>query len=83
MFLGEKEWEYSPHTPIASPLMGSVQRLAGGNTVVGFGAAGSIAEVDPAGQATWKAVLTADTGGSAVPFYRAVRVASLYRYERP
>jgi hypothetical protein len=76
-------WEYAPDPPIASPIMGSVQRLAGGNTVVGFGAAGRVAEVNPARSPIWEAVLTAGAGTAAVPFYRAVRMASLYRYERP
>lgn len=76
-------WEYAPDPAIASPIMGSVQRLAGGNTVVGFGAAGRVVEVTPTGQPIWEAALTRETAVVPVPFYRAIRVASLYRYEQP
>lgn len=59
--------------------MGSVQRLDNGSTLIGFGAAGRVAEV--AGDlVTWSATLVADAGGAAVPFYRAVGVRSLYGY---
>lgn len=77
------EWEYAPDPPIASPIMGSVQRLIDGNTLIGFGAAGRIDEVNAAGRPVWRAVLTRGTASTGVPFYRAVRVASLYRYQRP
>ena len=59
--------------------MGSVQRLDNGATLVGFGAAGRVAEVGR-GVVTWSATLVADAGGAVVPFYRAVGVRSLYGY---
>lgn len=75
-------WEYRPDPAIVSPIMGSVQRLATGATLVGFGAAGRVAEV-PAGGSTssWEAALVSGAGAAAVQFYRALRIASLYRYE--
>ena len=75
-------WEYRPQPPLASNIMGSAQRLAGGNTLVGFGAAGRVAEVDAGGRVVWEGVLTVG-GGSPTQFYRALRVSSLYQYQRP
>ena len=77
------EWEYAPDPPIASPIMGSVQRLIDGNTLVGFGAAGRIDEVNATGHPVWRAVLIKGITSTDVPFYRALRVASLYRYQQP
>jgi hypothetical protein len=74
-------WEYRPSPGVVSTSMGSVQRLDNGATLVGFGAAGRVAEVGD-GVVTWSATLVADAGGggAAVPFYRAVGVRSLYGY---
>ena len=75
-------WEYRHDPPVFTPFVGSVQRLGSGNTLVGFGAASFMAEVTPAGQVLWEGRLTVD--GNPVPFfYRARRVASLYRFEAP
>jgi len=75
-------WQYQPSPPVVSPIMGSVQRLANGNTVVGFGFAGRVDEVDRAGAVVAQETLVSSTGGS-IQFYRALRVPSLYAYERP
>jgi hypothetical protein len=75
-------WQYAPSPPVASPIMGSVQRLQSGNTLVGFGYAGRVDEVDRAGAVLAQASLVG-TGGVSVQFYRALKVPSLYRYERP
>jgi Arylsulfotransferase (ASST) len=71
-------WQYSPATTVISPIMGSAQRLANGTTVVGFGAAGRVDEVESGGTVLWSANLTSDTVGGAIPFYRALRLRSLY-----
>jgi hypothetical protein len=72
-------WEFRPSPGVISMSMGSVQRLDNGSTLVGFGAAGRVAEV--AGDlVTWSATLVADAGGAPVPFYRAVSMGSLYGY---
>jgi len=80
-------WEYRPAPAIASPIMGSVQRLASGNTLVAFGAAGQVAEVDAASRAVWTASLADDAAAPAgfkpPQLYRAIRIASLYRYRTP
>jgi hypothetical protein len=74
-------WEFR-HTPaIYTPFVGSVQRLANGNTVVGFGGAARVTEVDPAGNVIWEGELTIE--GSPTPFYRGRRIRSLYEYQRP
>jgi Arylsulfotransferase (ASST) len=75
-------WTYQPTPAVISPIMGSVERLAGGNTVVGFGYAGRVDEVAPSGVPVSRAFLR-DAAGRSVQFYRAVRIGSLYRYERP
>ena len=77
-------WEYRPAPPITSRIMGSAQRLANGNTLVGFGVAARVIEVG-AGSSTpiWDATLARDGDPVPMQFYRAVRVPSLYRYEKP
>jgi hypothetical protein len=75
-------WEYRPSPGIVSMSMGSVQRLDDGTTLVGFGAAGRVAE-GGGGVVTWSATLTAGVAGAPVPFYRAVSVESLYGYRPP
>jgi hypothetical protein len=74
-------WEFRPDPAILSPIMGSVQRLATGATLVGFGAAGRVVEVAATGAPAWDAALVSGTGAVPVSFYRAIRIASLYRYE--
>ncbi len=74
-------WEYRPDPAIVRPIMGSVQRLATGATLVGFGAAGRVVEVPAAGAPTWEAALVSGAGAMPVQFYRALRIASLYSYE--
>jgi hypothetical protein len=75
-------WQYQPNPPIISPIMGSVQRLASGATLIGFGAAGRLLEVARDGSVTWAAML-ASSDGTPVSFYRAIRLVSLYRYVAP
>lgn len=75
-------WEYRADPPIFAPFVGSVQRFQNGNTLVGFGPAAIMTEVTPTGQVLWEGRLTVN--GQPVPyFYRARRIASLYRYEPP
>ncbi|HVT39090.1 MAG TPA: aryl-sulfate sulfotransferase [Gemmatimonadaceae bacterium] len=80
-------WEYRPDPAIASPIMGSVQRLKNGNTLVAFGVAGQAVEVDPAGRVVWRAALTDNASPmpalGAPELYRAIRIGSLYRYLMP
>jgi hypothetical protein len=72
-------WQYRPTTTVISPIMGSAQRLPTGGTLVGFGAAGRVDEVGADGTVTWSAMLKTDAP-SPVPFYRALRLRSLYQY---
>jgi hypothetical protein len=73
-------WQYLPQPAVYTPIVGSAQRLANGNTVVGFGIAAQIDEVDAnahllaRGKFSW-------TGAKS--FYRAIRMPSLYKYETP
>jgi hypothetical protein len=74
-------WEFR-HAPIIyTPFVGSVQRLANGNTVVGYGQAGHATEVTPGGGVVWEVDLAVDGRASFV--YRLLRLASLYRDEAP
>src|SRR5262249_14689975 len=51
-------WQYRPANPVISPIMGSAQRLPGGGTLVGFGAAARVDEVQADGTVLWSANLT-------------------------
>ena len=74
-------WEFRPSPAVASPIMGSVQRLANGNTVIGLAIPGRVMEVDGGGRVVTDATLT--MSGAPTLFYRAIRIASLYAYLAP
>jgi outer membrane protein assembly factor BamB len=74
-------WQFRHQPPIYTSTRGSVQRLRNGNTVIGFGLVGLVTEVDPAGSVRWEAELRVD--GRPAVLYRALRIASLYRYLEP
>ncbi len=71
-------WQYN--AGIFTVAFGSVQRLSNGNTLVGFGYAGEIHEVDPKDKLVARATFAY---GMRPAFYRATRIASLYQYEPP
>jgi Arylsulfotransferase (ASST) len=73
-------WEYEPNPVIFTDAVGSVQRLKSGNTLVGFGLAGQIHEVNAQGKPVGVGIYTLHKRGA---FYRAIRVASLYQYVEP
>lgn len=64
---------------IYTPYVGAVQRLASGNTAIGYGGVGHVAEVAPDGRVVWEADLRVN--GQPAFVYRLVRIGSLYRYE--
>lgn len=70
-------WQYLPNPPIFTPAVGSVQRLPNGHTLVGFGLAGVIHEVNAAAHLVATAGFTLNGSAS---FYRATRIQSLYHY---
>jgi hypothetical protein len=74
-------WEFRPSPAITSPIMGSVQRLSNGNTLIGFAIPGRVMEVDRGGSVVSDATLS--TNGAPTQFYRAIRIASLYTYSPP
>lgn len=74
-------WEFRPSPALASPIMGSVQRLASGNTFVAFGLARRVTEVSANG-IVWSGTLTADGELAPMQLYRALRIGSLYEYVR-
>jgi hypothetical protein len=76
-------WEFRPDPPITSRIMSSVQRLVNTKTLIGFGVAARILEVTAQSTVTWDATLTSTAVPGPVQFYRAVRIGSLYRFERP
>lgn len=75
-------WEYRHIPSLLAPFVGSASRLANGHTLVGFGALSRVADVAPDGAVAWEGQLMID-GRPAPLFYRATRVASLYRFEQP
>lgn len=70
-------WQYSPKPPVFTPIVGSVQRLQNGHTLVGFGFAGQVDEVDQHATRVWTGKF--NLNGSA-PFYRVHRIVSLYAF---
>jgi hypothetical protein len=74
-------WEFRHAPPIYTAYVGSAQRLASGNTAIGYGFAGHAAEVGPDGSVVWEADLRVDGQPSIV--YRLVRIGSLYQYQEP
>lgn len=74
-------WAFRHVPPIYTAYVGSVQRLASGNTAIGYGFAGHVTEVAPDGSVVWEADLRVD--GQPVIVYRMVRIESLYGYEEP
>jgi hypothetical protein len=75
-------WEYRHSPPLVAPFVGSARRLANGHTLVGFGALSRVVDVAPDGAVTWEGQLMVG-GKPATYFYRATRLASLYRYDPP
>jgi outer membrane protein assembly factor BamB len=75
-------WQYRHSPPRYVPYTGSVQRLADGNTVIGYSNYGIVTEVDRQGRVVWEGTLmrSPDHHGD---FYRAIKIVSLYRYEAP
>lgn len=73
-------WEYEPTPAFLTTAFGSVQRLRNGNTLVGFGYAGQIREVDAKAHPV---AIASFVYGEQNTFYRATRIASLYQYEAP
>ncbi len=75
-------WQYRRPAPVFTPFLGSVQRYENGNTFVAFSTANLIVEVDPNGTPVWQGVL--NLGAQTNPIiFQALKVPSLYRYERP
>jgi len=75
-------WQYRPSPPIFTPFVGSVERFENGNTLVGFGNAARVTEVAPDASVVWEGALMI-AGAPAPFFYRALKVRSLYEYQRP
>lgn len=74
-------WEFRHVPPIYTAYVGSVQRLANGNTAIGYGFVGHATEVTAGGAVLWEADLRVD--GKPILAYRMVRIASLYSYQEP
>jgi hypothetical protein len=74
-------WEFRHVPSIYTPFVGSVQRLANGNTLIGYGMVGHATEVGADGGVRWEADVQVD--GQPAFVYRMLRLASLYRAESP
>jgi hypothetical protein len=74
-------WEYRHDPPIFTEIVGSVTRLANGNTLVAFALAGTVDEVDPSGAVVWEGQV--ELGTTAMTTYRIVPLPSLYAYAAP
>jgi len=74
-------WQYRHSPPIFTAVVGSAQRLKNGNTFVAFGEAGHVADATSDGTVVWEGDLQVDGVNAFV--YRAIRISSLYRHDRP
>jgi hypothetical protein len=72
--VAELVWEYRPNPPIFGSALGFAQRLPNGNTLICFGTAQHIIEVDRTGSKQWE-IAIADQQRFA---YRAISIESLY-----
>lgn len=70
----ELVWEYRHQPPLYGFALGFSQRLANGNTLISFGTAQRVIEVDQAGTKRWELAIL----GSQIFVYRAFRIDSLY-----
>lgn len=74
-------WQFRHSPPIYTPYVGFVERLAGGNTFIGWGLAATMTEATPGGTVAWEGTL--QTGAPQPWFYRARKIPSLYEYREP
>lgn len=75
-------WQFR-HDPVFwVPYTGSVQRLESGNTVIGYSNRGIVTEVRQDGSVAWEGTIMLDSTRHG-DFYRAIKIASLYGYQRP
>jgi hypothetical protein len=74
-------WEFRHSPAIFTPYVGSVERLANGDTLVAFAGAGVVTKVDSAGAVVWEGRLSRSS--SPLFCYRVRRLPSLYEFETP
>lgn len=80
-FTATMVWQYRHSPALFTPFTGSVQRLANGNTLIGWAGLGMVTEVTNGGSVTWEGQVTYK--GQALSLYRLRRIASLYTYIAP
>lgn len=72
--VAELVWEYRRLPPLFSHILGFAQRLTNGNTLICYGAAQRVIEVDRWGTEHWELAVY----GQNVYIYRAFKIDSLY-----
>jgi len=72
--IAELVWEYRHDPPLYGFALGFAQRVANGNTLICYGTAQRIIEVDRAGTKQWELAID----GPQIYAYRAFRIDSLY-----
>lgn len=75
-------WQYRASPSIFNDFTGSVQRLANGNTIVGFTRGGIVDEVRPDGTRLSRGVIQLAPNTTAMP-YRVLRINNLYYFALP
>lgn len=73
-------WQFRHSPAIYTAFTGSVQRLANGNTLIGWAAIATVSEVTPNGQVAWEGSVSAPAGVST---YRIKRIPGLYAGTAP
>ncbi len=74
-------WQFRHTPPISTTIVGSVERLQNGNTLVAFALNGVVDEVDPSGNLVWEAQL--NNAAMVLNTYRIRRLPSLYQFQKP
>ena len=75
-------WQYAPNPSLLNQFTGSVQRLSNGNTVIAWTTFGLIDEAAQDGSLVSRMQLNSAVGVQGVG-YRAIRIDTLYQYNRP
>ena len=76
-------WQYNPQPPLFNSFTGSAQRIANGNTGVGWTQSGYVDEVSPSADLVSRMQIWSAPATPAVSIYRAIRINNLYAYADP
>lgn len=76
-------WQFRHQPALFTPFVGSVQRLASGNTFIAYADEYLTTEVDAGGSVVWEGKFLVDGTTPTFTTYRFLKIASLTAYEAP